>query len=124
MSIRSLMLENVDETIVPGKIVWNNIISLTPNEDDVPTYFGIKFVKPRNFKYINNFQIKTLLETDPDFKEYYDSGTDRYENNEDIDADDIYNEITVVDGMLIDGYNRCSVLLRSGVEKTNAFVAI
>jgi hypothetical protein len=38
--------------------------------------------------------------------------------------DEINNEIVVVDGELLDGYNRVSSLLRMGEKTTYGFVAI
>jgi hypothetical protein len=71
---------------------------------------------------MSDFKLNTLLQTDPDFMEYYESGDVRYSDEDDIDPADIDNEIVVVNGELLDGYSRAATLLRRGVETTNAFV--
>jgi hypothetical protein len=71
---------------------------------------------------MSDFKLNTLLQTDPDFMEYYESGDVRYSDEDDIDPSDIDSEIVVVNGELLDGYSRAATLLRRGVETTNAFV--
>jgi len=84
--IKTYNLINENNDVIPGKIVWRHIISITPNRSDVPDYFGVIYVKPRKFKYVMDFPIRSLLETDPDFKEYYETSTDRYEDDEDVNV--------------------------------------
>ena len=66
--------------------------------------------------------MKSLLKTDPDFKEYYDSGEERYDEY-DVSPRDLSLEIVVVDGVLLDGYSRVANLLRNGEKTTSAFIA-
>jgi hypothetical protein len=117
----NIIKEIVKETIFSGKRVWDHIVLTTPEEDDIPWGFKDK-IRSRKFKVVSNFNIESLLKTDPDFREYYESGEIRY-NNQDENAN-IENEIVVVDGELLDGYSRVSTLLRDNKKYTNAFVAI
>lgn len=103
-----------------GKEVWNHIMDITPDEDDVPTGFK-KIILPRKFTY-QAYDVESLLKTDDDFKEYYKSGHDRYRWEEKRPSD-LDLEIVVVNGELLDGYSRVSELLRAGKKVTNAFVA-
>jgi hypothetical protein len=111
---------HVDNTPVKGSEVWKHIVDITPNRADVPTSFK-KDIVGRTFKRVNDFDIKSLLKTDRDFKDYYDSGEERYDDDE-VAKDDLSNRIVVVDGTLLDGYSRVSALLRNGEKTAYAFV--
>lgn len=116
------------ERIWTGKEVNQHIKDITPDPDDLPHHFMNDIIKKRKFK-IKEVNLASLLETDPSFKEYYDSGIDRYEGatEEDDympDEDDLSNELVIVDGELLDGYSRASKLLRRGENTAEAFVAI
>lgn len=120
--IKSIMGLN-ENTSIPGKKVWNHIISITPDEQDIPWGFE-KSIQQRNFKNVDNFNIESLLESDPDFRNYYESNDERYSQWDDISPDDLHQEIIVVDGELLDGYSRAATLLKQGAKTTNAFVAL
>lgn len=111
----------LNENTFSGEMVWSHIKSITPNENDIPWGFKDK-IKNAQFTNMSDFKLNTLLQTDPDFMEYYESGDVRYSDEDDIDPSDIDNEIVVVNGELLDGYSRAATLLRRGVETTNAFV--
>jgi 8-oxo-dGTP pyrophosphatase MutT (NUDIX family) len=113
---------NISENTFMGNHVWNYIKSITPDEDDIPWGFKDK-IRSSEFENVDNFDLESLLQTDADFKEYYESGDERYDYEmDDIDPSDINNEIVVVDGELLDGYSRAATLLRNGEKTTNAFV--
>jgi hypothetical protein len=120
ISLLKILKEQVEETKFSGKRVWNQIVTNTPEEDDIPWGFESK-IKSKNFKFVDNFDINSLLQTDADFKDYFQSGESRYN---DLDSENIENEIVVVDGELLDGYSRVSALLNSKKKYANAFVAI
>jgi len=117
-SFEDFVNEQIDMKFL-GSRVWNHIVSITPDEDDIPWAFKNK-IKSRKFRFVDDFDIHSLLKTDQDFKDYYESGEIRYTDN----SGNIENEIVVVDGELLDGYSRVSTLLKSGKKSTNAFVAI
>ncbi len=114
--------ENVikEETFL-GNHVWQHIVDITPNEDDIPWAFKNQ-IRNAEFDVDNNFDLETLLNTDPDFKEYYESGDERYGEDDDMDESDLYHDIVVVDGELLDGYSRAATLLRNGETRSSAFV--
>lgn len=112
-----------EEMTINGSRVWNHIVNITPEEDMIPNYFK-KFIVGRQFNHTTNFDVSSLLQTDPDFKEYYDSEHNRYEDDEDIDPNDLNEPIVVVDGELLDGYSRATNILRYGTGVTDAYVAV
>ena len=119
------------EWVYSGRDVNNHIKSITPDSSDLPFYFMKNLIAPRKFK-IQTISLIDLLNTDKSFKEYYESfkkdNIGRYdsdiENGEGPHEDELYNEPVVVDGELLDGYNRCSVRLRNGETEVEAFVAL
>jgi hypothetical protein len=108
-----------------GKEVWKYISEITPDEEDVP--YGFKdLIISHTFNVVYDFDLKSLLKTDSDFLEYYNAFDDnptRYYDDE-VNHDDLYLNITVVDGILLDGYNRSCSLLKKGESTTHTFVAI
>lgn len=109
------------DSSIKGSEVWKHIKEITPNKEDIPSGFK-KDIISRTFINIDDFDVESLLKTDPDFKDYYDSNENRYDEG-DVDPRDISNEIVVVDGVLLDGYSRASTLLKNGESTTNAYVA-
>ena len=111
-----------------GRLV-NNFISpkstfdfLPNNAVNIPDWFMDKIIAPRTFK-VAEISLDDLLRTDSSFKEYFDSGEERYDQEE-VNHDELYQELVVVDGILLDGYNRASTLLRMGDNTAYAFVAL
>jgi hypothetical protein len=122
--INEKQLKNIikEESLINGSIVWRHIKDITPDKGMIPNGFK-KDIVIRKFKNVDDFDMESLLKTDPDFKEYYDyGGEDRYDVD-DVSPSDISNEIVVVDGILLDGYSRVSTLLRNGEKTTYAYVA-
>lgn len=118
---RMKTMMNITEETFMGNHVWNHIVDITPNEDDLPWGFRKK-IKDAEFNTDNNFDLESLLQTDPDFREYYESGAERYGEDDDMDEMDLYHDIVVVDGELLDGYSRAATLLRRGETRASAFV--
>jgi hypothetical protein len=125
MKKRNQINESLDsDRVFSGKEVNRHIKSITPNEEDLPSWFMNVLISPRKFK-IQQIDLNQLLNTDSDFRDYYNNGDieNRYEY-EDIDASGIEQELVIVDGVLLDGYNRASTLLKSGQDTAYAFVAL
>jgi len=110
------------DTLIKGQTVWQHIKAITPEKENIPTGFKKDIIR-RKFSNVALFNIESLLKTDPDFKDYYDSGEERY-SPDDINPRDLELEIVVVDGILLDGYSRVAQLLRAGITQTWAFVAL
>ncbi len=120
--IKRILNEEMGDRLYPGDYVNRHIVNITPDEDNLPHYFMDKMISPRKFK-LKKISLFDLLESDPSFKEYYESGEERYEEDE-VDMGDLEHELVIVNGDLLDGYSRASTLLRNGVTETWAFVAI
>ncbi len=112
-----------EEVVIKGTNVWNHIVNITPDDEMVPHGFE-KLIANRDFKLVKDFDVSQLLKTDISFKEYYDSGEDRYEDDDDFDPSGIDEPIVVVDGELLDGYSRATASLRYDNGKKDAYVAI
>lgn len=98
------------------------IKDITDDKDRLPEWFMNVLVKPRKFK-IEKMRIDDVLKNDPDLYEYYIGGEQRYDEDE-VNPDDLYNYVTIVDNVVVDGYNRISTLKRLGEEYVYGFVAI
>jgi hypothetical protein len=107
---------------IPGNLIWKHIEDITPNKHDIPFGFR-KLIMPHRFINIPDFNLESLLASDPDFKEYYDAGENRY-SDDDVNPYDINHEIVVVNGELLDGYSRAATLLKNGIQTTNAYVNV
>jgi hypothetical protein len=120
--IRKILLEEMTDRLYPGDYINRHIVNITPDEDDLPHYFMNKIISPRTFK-LEKIYLSDLLDSDTSFKEYFESGEERYDEDE-VNYDDLNHELVIVDGELLDGYSRASTLLRNGVKETWSFVAI
>ena len=108
------------KTEYSGDEVAQHIIDITPGEHDVPDYFISEFIRPNKFKR-EMINIRNLLTSDPEFKEYFDSGEVRYDDTA-VNIQNLRNEIVVFNGKLLDGYSRVSKLLNAGDDYTWGFV--
>ena len=104
-----------------GKEVADHIKYITPEESDVPDHFINKYILPNNGWKNKPIKLKDLLK-DRDFKDYYKSGEERYDEYE-VSGDDLYQELVVYKGQLLDGYSRAARMLRNG-EKTAGALCI
>lgn len=103
-----------------GQEVANHIEYITPESSDIPDYFIDKYILPNNGWKNMSIKLKDLLK-DRDFKEYYKSGEERYDEYE-VSGDDLYQELVVYKGQLLDGYSRAARMLRLGEKTAAAFV--
>jgi len=122
---RQDLLDKMDESLVverkwSGEEVWDHIVSITPEEDDIPWGFEDD-VTSKDFK-MTKIDLKKLLKTDSDLAAYYKGGEQRY-HSDDVSEYDLDFEIVVIDGELIDGYSRVSALLRNGERYAHGFVS-
>lgn len=103
-----------------GQEVADHIRYITPEESDVPDYFIDQYVLPNDGWQNKPIKLKNLLK-DRDFKAYYKSGEERYDEYE-VSGDDLYQELVVYKGQLLDGYSRAARMLRNGEKTAAAFV--
>lgn len=114
------LLKEQQETYT-GQEVAQYIIDVTPDDNDVPDYFLTKFILPNDGWTIQEIDLNELLESDPSFKEYYESGEIRYEYDE-VDPSGLDNYLVVYNGELLDGYSRASEKLNNGETYAYGFV--
>lgn len=91
----------------------------------VPDYFLTLIEREgRDFELIK-LRIEDLLESDPDLREYVENDADRYEEEDYVPHySEIDNPIVILNGDVIDGYNRTLVKYQSGEEFIDAYVSI
>lgn len=104
-----------------GKEVAQHIIDITPEEDNIPYFYINKYIIPNDGWAVEKIDLNNLLETDPSFKEYYESGEVRYDDD-DVNPDGIDNYLVVYNGELLDGYSRATTKLNNGEAYAYAFV--
>ncbi len=74
---------------------------------------------------LKSLRIKDLLENDGDLREYVENDEDRYEEEEYVpDYSEIDNPIVVMNGEVLDGYNRTLVKYQNDEEFIDAYVSI
>lgn len=128
ISLLPSQFESVDtEKIWSGKQVWKWIVEITPNKEDIPHGFKSLIIN-RKFK-IEKINPLDLLQSDPDFKEFFDSAYDRYSDQTPDDDDwqdpnNIKNEPVIVDGIVLDGYNRLANRIRQEDKSIYCYIAI
>lgn len=122
-SYKQFIKEDNSEILL-GKDIARYVINITPDEDDIPFHF-LEIIKKHNF-VMKELNIDDLLKSDPDFKEYfesYDENNRRYSEDE-VNIHDIDKEIVVVNGEVLDGYNRTTELYKNGHQRVNAYINI
>lgn len=105
---------------ISGKEVSNYVLEISP-EGSVPYYFIDKYIRPNRFS-LEKVNISDLMKSDPDLKEYINSGNNRYDEYDDIDPKDIDLPIVVYKGMVLDGYNRCLSKYSMGEDLISAYI--
>jgi hypothetical protein len=103
-----------------GEEVSDYIEEITPDESDIPDYFISKYIKPNNGWKIKNIKLKDLLK-DKVFKEYYESGEERYDDEE-VNPDELYNHLVIYKGKLLDGYSRATKMMQDNEKIASAYV--
>jgi len=123
---REDLIDKMDESVIlefntyTGDEVAQYIEDITPEESDIPDYFIDKYIKPNDGWQLKQIKLKDLLK-DKDFKDYYNSGEERYDEYE-VDPNDLYNDLVVYKGQLLDGYSRAAKMLRDGEKTAGAYV--
>jgi hypothetical protein len=74
---------------------------------------------------LKSLRIEYLLDNDEDLREYVENAEDRYEEEEYVPHySEIDNPIVVMNGEVLDGYNRTLVKYQNGEEFIDAYVSI
>ena len=129
----------MSERVFTGEEVADHIKMITLSTSDIPDYWIDKYVLHRKFHMLE-MNLEDLIMNkidDPSFMAYYENFEPRYTffdangyytDNEgspvNIGHEDIFEPVVIVDGIVIDGYNRISVLSQEGEETIYVFIAI
>lgn len=99
-------------------------ISDTP-ETDVPDYY-FDVIKNNNREFVlRKMKIDDILNSDESLKEYVDYGEDRYEDSDyDHEFNSLDNPIVILDGQVIDGYNRTLIKFQNDETEIDAYVSL
>lgn len=91
----------------------------------IPDYF-LTLIERKGCDFeLTKLRIEDLLESDPDLREYVENDADRYEEEDYVPHyDEIDNPIVILNGEVMDGYNRTLVKYQSGEEFIDAYVSI
>lgn len=91
----------------------------------IPDYFLTLIEREGCDFELRKLRIEDLLESDPDLREYVENDEDRYEEEDYLPHySEIDNPIVILNGEVIDGYNRTLVKYQSGEEFIDAYVSI
>lgn len=91
----------------------------------IPDYFLTLVEREGRDFELRKLRIEDLLESDPDLREYVENDADRYEEEDYVPHySEIDNPIVILNGDVIDGYNRTLVKYQSGEEFIDAYVSI
>jgi hypothetical protein len=91
----------------------------------IPDYFLTLIEREGRDFELREMRIEDLLESDPDLREYVENDADRYEEEDYVPHyDEIDNPIVILNGEVMDGYNRTLVKYQSGEEFIDAYVSI
>ena len=91
----------------------------------IPDYF-LTLIERKGCDFeLTKLRIEDLLESDPDLREYVENDADRYEEEDYVPHySEIDNPIVILNGEVMDGYNRTLVKYQSGEEFIDAYVSI
>ena len=91
----------------------------------IPDYFLTLIEREGCDFELRKLRIEDLLESDPDLREYVEGDEDRYEGENYVPHySEINNPIVILNGEVIDGYNRTLVKYQSGEEFIDAYVSL
>lgn len=91
----------------------------------IPDYFLTLIEREGCDFELRRLSIEELLENDSDLREYVENDEDRYEEEDYVPHySEIDNPIVILNGEVIDGYNRTLVKYQSGEEFIDAYVSL
>ena len=116
------------EIIYDGDFVANYVIEISEETgNDIPDFFIEEYIIPSKFK-LTKLKISELSKSDIDFNEYLQANDDRYEELEETNEyphyDNLFNPIVVFNEIVLDGYNRMTILTRMNIDEVDAYINI
>ena len=118
-------LEHSSSRLSPEEII-DYIKTVSDNPvTTVPDYFLTLVEREGRDFELRKLRIEDLLESDPDLREYVENDADRYEEEDYVPHySEIDNPIVILNGEVIDGYNRTLVKYQSGEEFIDGYVSL
>lgn len=112
-------------TTYTAQEVIDYIKDLETPDNDVPDYYFSVMKKNKTKFELKTVNIEDLLKSDESLAEYVNTGENRYENSTyEPSGDELDHPIVILDGEVIDGYNRTGANYRAGNKTINAYVSI
>jgi len=117
-----------NKTIFDGDFVAQYIIEISDDVgNDSPDYFISEYIIPSYF-ILKKLKISDLSKNDEDFNEYLIQNDDRYDYIDGSDEyphyDNLFNPVVVFNNVVLDGYNRMTILHRLNINEVDAYVNI
>lgn len=115
--------ENHSNILSPDEII-DYLEKITPTPEGLPHQSWIDSIKNCNSNFVlKEIKIQDILEMDPNIAGYVKAKGNRYEFEKDLDLKNLENPIIILDGQVLDGYNRISVKHKNGDKKIKAYIA-
>ena len=115
------LISNDDTNCVSPKYVIRYIKEITPNKEDIPYHF-LDMIRESNTRFcLKNVNIEELLNSDNDLREYVINSDGRYEDEE-VDVNDMFQPIVVLNGECLDGYSRVKGHIDNGETHIEGYV--
>ena len=116
------------DIIYDGEFIADYVIDISNDYgNDAPDYFIEEYIKPSKF-ILTKLKISDLSKSDENFNDYLNHNEDRYDylegTDEYPDYDNLFNPIVVFNGIVLDGYNRMTMLSRQHINEVDAYVNI
>jgi hypothetical protein len=116
------LISNDDTNCVSPKYVIRYIKEITPNKEDIPFHF-LQMIRESNTRFcLKNVNIEELLNSDNDLREYVINSDSRYEDDEEVDVNDMFQPIVVLNGECLDGYSRVKGHIDNGETHIEGYV--
>lgn len=114
------LIESEKKCVSP-KYIIKYIKEITPNKEDIPFHF-LKMIKESDTRFcLMDICIEDLLNSDNDLREYVENSDSRYEDEE-MDINDMYLPIVVLNGECLDGYSRVKTHIDNGETHIKGYV--
>jgi hypothetical protein len=115
------LISNDYTNCVSPKYVIRYVKEITPNKEDIPFHF-LDMIRESNTRFcLKNVNIEELLNSDNDLREYVINSDSRYEDDE-VDVNDMFQPIVVLNGECLDGYSRVKGHIDNGETHIEGYV--
>ena len=111
-----------ESNCVSPKYVIRYIKEITPNKEDIPHHF-LDMIRKSNTEFcLKYIDIEELLSSDDDLREYVENTIDNRYDEDEVDMNDLYQPIVVLNGECLDGYSRVKGHIDIGETRIEGFI--